>query len=159
MKQSGFTILELMIAIAIVGILAGIALPSFNYVIAKNKLSSTANNVVGAFNLARTEAAQRGTNVNISSVSGGTSWASGYRVWLDDNGNTSYDPGEELRVFEAIDSGLTLTGGSAGIDFNALGFASATITLTLCSGETSVSDRQLDIARSGRITISEMNCP
>ena len=158
-KQSGFTIIELLLAVGIVGLLAAIALPSFNYAIAKNKLSSTANEVVGAFNLARSEAAQRGTRINISSVSGGTNWATGFRVWRDVNANAAYDAGEEIRVFEAIDAGLTLTGTATGINFNALGFASAAMTLNLCSGEASVNDRQLDVALSGRTNIDQFNCP
>ena len=158
-KQSGFTIMELLMAIAIVGILAGIALPSFNYAIANNKVSSNANEVVGAFNLARSEATQRGSRINISSVSGGTDWATGYRIWRDANANAAYDAGEEIRVFEAIDSGLTLTGSVAGINFNALGFASGTMTLTLCSDQAAVNDRQLDVALSGRVNINQFNCP
>ena len=158
-KQSGFTIIELMLAVVIVAILAGIALPSFNYAIANNKMSSNANEVVGAFNLARSEATQRGSRVNISSVSGGTNWATGFRVWRDANGNAAYDAGEEIRVFEAIDSGLTLTGTVSGINFNAVGFASAAMTLNLCSDTAAVNDRQLGVALSGRVNIDQFNCP
>ncbi len=159
LKQSGFTLMELLMAIVIVGILTGIALPSFNYTIANNKLSSNANEVVGAFNLARAEATQRGSRINVSSVSGGTDWAQGFRIWRDANGNAAYDAGEEIRVFEAIDSGLTLTGTVSGINFNALGFASAAMTLTLCSDQAAVNDRQLDVALSGRVNIDQFNCP
>ena len=158
-KQSGFTIMELLFAVVIVGILAGIALPSFNYAIAKNRMSSNANEIVGAFNLARSEAAQRGTRINVSSISGGTNWATGFRIWRDVNANAAYDAGEEIRIFEAIDTGLTLTGTVSGINFNAVGFASAAMTMNLCSNEARVNDRQLDVALSGRINIAEFNCP
>jgi type IV fimbrial biogenesis protein FimT len=164
-KQSGFTIMELLLTLLIVGILAGIGLPSFNNLIASNKMSSNANEIVGAFNLARSEATQRGTNVNIGSISGGTDWTSGFRIWLDGNDNDAYDAGEEIRVFEAIDSGLTLTSTRVGVYFNAVGFskfgagAAGAMTMSLCSAEASVNDRQLDLAASGRISISQFNCP
>lgn len=158
-KQSGFTIMELLLAMVIVGILAGLALPSFSRAIANNKVTSNANEVIGAFNLARSEAAQRGTRINISSISGDTNWAGGFRIWRDANGNGAYDVGEEIRVFEAIDSGLALTGTVAGINFNAVGFASAAMTLNLCSDEASVDDRQFDVALSGRVNVDQFNCP
>jgi type IV fimbrial biogenesis protein FimT len=158
-KQSGFTIMELLLTLLIVGILAGIGLPSFNNLIANNKMSSNANEIVGAFNLARSEAAKQGARINVSSVSGGTDWATGYRVWRDANANAAYDAGEEIRIYEAIDSGLTLTGTVASINFNAVGFASSVMTLTLCSGEAVINDRQLDVALSGRININQFNCP
>lgn len=155
--------MELMLTVFIVGIVAAIALPSFNYAIANNRMSSTANNVVGAFNLARVEAAQRGQNVNIGSISAGTNWgAQGYRIYLDANGDGDWDAGEqELRIFETVANGLTLTAtaGGAGINFNAVGFASAVATLQLCSNESAVSDRQIDISLSGRVAISQITCP
>jgi len=166
MKQTGFTLLELIIALVIVGIVATIALPAYNGLIADNKVSSTANNVIGAFNLARAEATKRGTTVNISSVSGDTAWTGGYRIWIDTNASGGYNAGEEIRVFEAIDNSLTLTGDSEGSAFSAVGFLTgfltasvATQTLTLCTSETGVADRQLTVALSGRINISEITCP
>ena len=162
MKQAGFTLIELMVAVVIVGIVAAIAVPSFEYTIANSRISSTANNVVGAFNLARVEAAQRGTDVNISSVSGTTNWGSqGYRIWLDGDADNAYDAGEELRVYDPVGNGLTLTAGGTAttIDFNASGFASAAITLTLCSSSTAIDDRQIATALSGRVSITEVNCP
>ena len=158
-KQSGFTLVELILTVLIISIVSAIALPSFNRLIADNKMSSNANEVIGAFNLARSEAAKQGTRIDVSSVSGGTNWATGFRVWRDANANAAFDAGEEIRVFEAIDSGLTLTGSNAGINFNAVGFASTTLTLSLCSDETGVNDRQLGVALSGRINIDQFNCP
>ena len=152
-----------MVALAMVGIIAVIAIPSFDNVIASNRISSTANNVVGAFNLARVEAAQRGTNVTISSVSGGGNWgAQGYRIWLDADANGNYDAGEEeLRVFDAAQGPLTLTetGGTAAINFTASGFASGALTLNLCSTNTNVDDRQIAISLSGRVSITQIACP
>ena len=162
MKQAGFTLIELMIALVMVGIITAIAIPSFDNAVANNRVSSTANNVVGALNLARVEAAQRGTNVTISSVSGDGNWGTqGYRIWLDIDGDGNYDVGEELRVFDSVQGQLALieTADTASTNFTASGFASASVTLNLCSTDTNVDDRQIAVTRSGRVRITTVACP
>jgi type IV fimbrial biogenesis protein FimT len=58
--NTGFTLLELMITIAIAGILVGVAIPSFTSIITSNRLTAYANELVTALNLARNEAVKRG---------------------------------------------------------------------------------------------------
>lgn len=64
-KSQGFTLLELFIAILIVAILASIAVPAFNDSIARSRITSRANELVGAVNLSRSEAIDRSTIVEL----------------------------------------------------------------------------------------------
>jgi prepilin-type N-terminal cleavage/methylation domain-containing protein len=54
--NSGFTLMELMVTIAIAAILVGTAIPSFTSTITNNRLTTSANELVTALNLARSEA-------------------------------------------------------------------------------------------------------
>ncbi len=82
---SGYTLVELVITIAIVAILATIALPSFARVIASNSMVSGVNEVIAAVNLAPTEAISRGSETGICASSNGstcgTDWNAGYLVY------------------------------------------------------------------------------
>ena len=64
-RQSGFTLIELMIAIAVAAVLITLATPHFRLLIQNNRLSSAANDFVSALNLARAEAVKRGVVVFI----------------------------------------------------------------------------------------------
>ncbi|KZX79063.1 hypothetical protein A3715_34550 [Oleiphilus sp. HI0009] len=161
MKQSGFTLIELMLALVVAGIVAVIALPSFGNLIARNQISATANNVVGALNLARAEAAQRGRVVQVNSLDVGTptNWTSGYRIWVDLDGDAIFDANEEIRRFDAIDGALTLTGTAGTFSFNGAGFATPAISFNLCTAQAGLDDRQIAVALSGRVNVNNFTCP
>lgn len=61
---SGFTIIELMVTIAVVAILLTLAVPSLQKIIRDNRVTSQSNEVVALINLTRNEAIRRGINSN-----------------------------------------------------------------------------------------------
>lgn len=62
-RAAGFTIVELMFAVFIAAILFAIAVPSFRQMMANNRLATQSNDMIGAVNIARSEAITRNTNV------------------------------------------------------------------------------------------------
>lgn len=67
----GVTLLELIIAIGIVGIIASLAIPAFDNQIKNSKLTSTGRLLQTAYASARSEAINRGVQVSVSGDSSG----------------------------------------------------------------------------------------
>jgi len=88
-KHSAFTLIELMVTIAIAGVLLAIAIPGFGVMISNNRLTTQANDFVAAASFARSEAIKRGAPVTIcrsnngSTCGTGTGWESGWIVFAD----------------------------------------------------------------------------
>lgn len=87
-KNAGFSLLELLVAMGMLAILAGIAAPSFSDYIQTNGIFSLRQNVNTAVMTARTEALNRNKTVTICSsddaeTCGGT-WSDGWLVFQDD---------------------------------------------------------------------------
>jgi prepilin-type N-terminal cleavage/methylation domain-containing protein len=74
--QSGFTVIELMITLAVAAILAMIAAPSFTGMIEKSRLRGATDDLVNLLNTSRANAVKTERQVNVS-VSGTTSWCAG----------------------------------------------------------------------------------
>lgn len=92
-NNAGFTLIELMVVIAIVGIFASIAIPSFSKLIANNRLSTATNELVANMMLARSEALKRSNTVTMcpsadqTTCSGGGDFSQGWIVFLDCDGD------------------------------------------------------------------------
>lgn len=142
-QQAGFTIMELMIVIAIMAIAAGIAMPSFTDFVRRNEHSSHIREVVGALALARSEAVSKRTDAVLKPLVG-TNWNSGWQVEVD---------GTTIRQSDPFPAGYTLTftvdTSKTALTFNSRGVlditASETVTLTDGHGNSS----SIHLPRSG----------
>ena len=94
-KQSGLTLIELLIAIIIVGILAAFAVPNFGSLVRSNQLKSSYNTFAGVIAVARSEAVNRRSTITIcvskdkSTCATGNddTWSDGYMVFVDRDRN------------------------------------------------------------------------
>lgn len=99
-KRSGFTLLELMVVIAVVGILAGMSMPGLSTMLQTNAAETLLNDLARTMSMARASAVSRGQLVTLcrsadkKSCSG--EWHSGMLVFLDRDGDRIVDAGEEV---------------------------------------------------------------
>lgn len=161
--SKGFTLVELMVTLAVLAILLSIALPSFSELIRSSRAESQRTAVISSLGLARSEAIRRGTQVRVSPVSG-TSWSSGWRIWVDSNANNAYDSGEAIKEFAAFTGGNTLTSSVSPIIFGSQGYQSGvtfgtTTTLQFRVGTSYCSlERDIKVNHLGRVSTEKRTC-
>jgi prepilin-type N-terminal cleavage/methylation domain-containing protein len=111
--QSGVSLIELLVVVAITAIVAGIGIPSYQSFVITNRIVSYSSNLHGSLILARTEAIKRGQRIVLckssnadaaaptcdatASVNGtNTGWGSGWLTFADVNANNLFDAGDIL---------------------------------------------------------------
>jgi type IV fimbrial biogenesis protein FimT len=171
-NQSGFSVFELLIAVAIGGMIMTFAVPSFSNSIANQRMVSATNEMVSALTLAKSEAIKRVSYVTVCASSNGvscagdsTSWADGWLVFANDGVATlgTLDGDDELiRVYPALHENLSVAPlGNVGefVSFRpsgTMGSSAANMagTLTTCDPRGAGSATAILMQPSGRWRIS-----
>lgn len=104
MKSRGFTIIELLTAMAILAIVAALALPFYNNIMEGARITSTTNDIVEAITMARSEAVRQRQIVRVAPTDG-VNWANGWSVF--DAADTN------LGQFDAVPPSVTVTPSTA----------------------------------------------
>lgn len=168
-RSRGFTLIELMITLMVVGVLVGVAVPSFQALMTRNRLVAEINELVGTLQFARSEAVKRGQDVVVCKSATGLTcttsgnWEQGWMVFVDVDGDGAYDSGEEIiNVVSALSGaakGDVLSGSGDPVNrvrFNRLGSTPSFGSFKLCGPDNDARKaRQIFIAASGRIRLAQ----
>jgi type IV fimbrial biogenesis protein FimT len=112
-RNHGFTLVELMIAIAIGAILLTIGIPSYQDFIQRNTVTTTSNDLVGALLYARSEAVRQESDVTFTPEENG--WTVKARVNDEDTILLEYAiENSKLSLAEQIENGASITYNSRG---------------------------------------------
>ncbi len=110
-KHSGFTIIELMIGIALMAVMLTLAVPAFTGFVERNTTVASANSFLNALLIARSEAVKRNQRVAVcgkpiaqASCNTTGNWEDGWSIFVDADADSVLDAGEEVIL---VDSGVT----------------------------------------------------
>lgn len=142
----GYTLIELMVVLSMVGILASIAIPSFSQQMKNNRLVSNANQLQSVFKFARSEAAKRDEIITLKENSG--------------NWDVIIDVGtaNELKIqqFDATNNTISVSG-LADLTILATGEVSQTSNYLITDGDTDTTDYCFTILVSGQSYLTQAN--
>lgn len=163
-RQHAFTLVELMVTLAVLGISLMIAVPSFLSITRTNRSATETNALVGALNIARSEAAKRSTTVSVctsnngAACAAGIGWNNGWIVFVDNNTLGQVDVGDTiLRIYGKVSAANNISASAAltnFITYRADGFSTAQGDFILCDDSGAPSARDIRVSRTGRISLS-----
>lgn len=164
-SSSGFTLIELMVVIALIAITTSIAIPSFQRFLERARADAAAAEVAGLFSLARSEAIRRNLPVTICRATTATStvcaqdaqadWGGRWILFQDTNNDQVRAAGEEIIRMRDAGNGLSLLLAAPvqAIQVSARGFLSADGALALRVASSGSDERVLNIcvSHAGRV--------
>tara|TARA_R110002110_G_scaffold271566_1_gene486948 strand:+ start:46262 stop:46795 length:534 start_codon:yes stop_codon:yes gene_type:complete len=168
-----FTLIELMVTLAVFMIVVGLAVPAMQSLIANNRSITLTNELVSSMYIARSEAVKRGVSVSVcpagnqAFTSCGNNWSVGWLVFVNPDENTTFanNATETLIRAHAVSgqtAAVTTTPASSLITYTASGFAHANTTNLsiniLQTGCTGNNGRNILIPFTGRPLLSNIGC-
>lgn len=166
---TGFTIIELMITIAVAAVILGLGVPSFQGLMERNLLTSNINQFISSLAFTRSEAIKRNQRVLLCATNNGTDCANtgyenGWIIFVDANANGTRDAADEneeiIWVNEPLAANLTLRGNNGCCTNTVPYMASGRIagipgSIYLCMDNDTTRSRQVTIIMSGRVRLDQ----
>lgn len=157
-RGHGFTLIELMVVIAMVAIIASLAAPSLQVGIAKQKVSVAASDLMASLMQARSEAITNNQQT-IVEPKDASDWSRGWRIYVDTDKDKSYTEGTDILVTTVAPAAVNVVTNDASIGnlvgFQATGFllgqSAGGIVFASSSVPSSEFKKGVKISRVGRI--------
>ncbi len=159
-RQTGLTLIELIITVAVFIVVVSTAGPALQNVLNNNRMVSQVNTLLGDLNFTRSEAIKRGEQVTVCQSDDQTSCTNDPNAWhkgwiVKDAGGTL------LRVHGELRGGTTLTFARGSLSYKGDGTATglATGTFSFCVPSSgSSSGKALTVSATGRVRKSSSTC-
>lgn len=173
MNGRGFTLVELLVVLAMMGILLTIAVPGYAFLLHSSRLATVTNDLVSALQLARSEAIKRGMRITVCKTSNAmestpvcdstADWQQGWLVFADGGTKGVIDTDDTLlRVHDRLPAAAVITTSnyssyisylSSGRSQGSNGLANGTIRVCVASNQ-----REIIINNTGRVRLKASTC-
>lgn len=171
-RQRGFTLVELVVTIALLAILTTLAIPSFSEVLRQWRRDSATRELSTSLQLARSEAIKTSRQMVVCPSTNGTActasteWSTGWMVFVDDGAGTqanannqAYNTNERILKVVSAQAGvatLTSSGGVQRMQFlpnGLMGSATTTFTVTPSGATAATKVDKITVSRVGRVSV------
>ena len=173
MENRGFTLVELLVVLAVGSILLAIAVPGYAYLANASRLTTATNDLVAAMHLARSEAVKRGMRVTVCKTrdamaaapacNATANWQDGWLVFVDAGTPGGVDPGDTLLWLQGqVPGGLVISSANysryisylpSGVSQGSNGLANG--SLEICKDGV---QREIIVNRTGRARLESSSC-
>jgi len=174
-KQQGFTLVELMVVIAIAAILAGIGMPNLQTTLQDNKMTSLHNELLAALSFTRSTSVTQGSSTTLCKANLAAngcaaisaSWENGWIIFPDSNNNGVVDVGEEILMLKndlPENISISYSRNSSRITYGAQGYAVGfNGNFMFCDKRGDSAKKGMVISNNGRVRVAIVNdlpaCP
>lgn len=163
---SGYTLVELVITVALGALILVIAMPGFAAITHKNRINSAATQLYLTLNTARSEALKRRSAVRVCPSADSSScrtdgdWSAGWLIFEDGNGNNVPDGSEIISLVnsKSLHAGIEMQVTSSMASYlqfqptgGAIGSGGNTGELKICHSNSTVYSKTVSVSATGRV--------